>query len=293
MSTEFRSNLQTISPRKAEKLLVHNTYGGQRRQSDQHIDLLAEKIKDGRFHTGLIATVELDGETYLVNGQHQLKACIKSGVSFRATVHEYVLNGRSTMSDVAAIYAQYDVDKKRIRSDIAHAKAAALGWGDWPLALKRNLAAALDSLRDIDEFCASAMVSTTLDETGDAFKSNQKVCEWVASVFSGNPKCRKHLNRVAVIAAMIATYRICQSDAEAFWSQVRDGDELSKRSPAYVLREFLMSATLRGGVKNPQQKSITGWHPMYAKCIHAWNATREDRGTVLRYNPNQPLPKPV
>ena len=72
-----------ITPKRAEELLRLNTYAGQRNKSPAHIQDLAQKMVDGRFHNGQIAIL-VNGSTFLADGQHQCEAGIVSGTTFPA-----------------------------------------------------------------------------------------------------------------------------------------------------------------------------------------------------------------
>jgi hypothetical protein len=135
------------------------------------------------------------------------------------------------------------------------------------------------------------------DKAGAMFAKNQQLCLWVHGVLlpagkKGEQKESRHLARVAVVLAMVVTYRVCQTAASDFWSKVRDGD-CPARSPMFKLRDLLKSVALLSDGKNKQAKVMTTPVVLFAKCIHAWNAYRENRSTDLKYYPNSPLPKPV
>jgi hypothetical protein len=296
MGIEHKSNLQTISPAKAEKLLKFNTYEGQRPARESRVEEYEAKIKDGRFHVGSVALVHSNGDTLLMDGQKQLMAAILAGKEIRATVQEFTLTGKDIGNGhtIASIFAQFNVDDVRTRGDIANAKAVGMGWADWNNTLIRNLAAALDMVD-----CPEALAhmnhrehNVTRDQTGDKFVGNEKVCEWIHSIFDGHKaKDTKHMLRVPVLTAMIATFRKGQGDATRFWTAVRDGENLLRKSGPFALREFLKSASLYSGSNNVQQRIVVDRRAIYAKCLHAWNAWRDGRETGLRYLPAAPLPK--
>ena len=101
------------------------------------------------------------------------------------------------------------------------------------------------------------------------------------------------MKRVPVFAAMLLSFRINQKAADAFWRSVRDGDNLEKGTGPYVLREYLKTTVLQSGSRNVQQKTMTGRKAMLTKCIHGWNAWREDRTTVLKVSLKSPVPKMI
>jgi hypothetical protein len=105
----------------------------------------------------------------------------------------------------------------------------------------------------------------------------------------------RHLARGPVIAAMIITFRKCAAEAEAFWEDVRDGEDLPGKSPALKLRNYLLSATVGvgRGVSSPSLNAAVGYREMYGKCIIAWNASRKGDPTALKFFIDKPLPKAI
>ena len=280
--------MTTIVPKEAQRLLAFNNFAGQRHIREGHVDQLAEKMADGRFHIGSIAIVQTDKETLLADGQHQLTACVKSQKPFRAVVQEYTLNGVDDEATVARIFSQFNVDAVRTRGDIAWIYANELGWGTWTRKEVGNLATAL-SMISSGHFDGH-QVPLSKDQAASLLAENRKLCEWVHSLDVSN---NKHLLRAPVLAAMLTTHKKAPKVADEFWTAVRDGDQLKRHDPRYLLREYLKDASLQGGQKNPVGREVSNRRCMYAKCIHGWNAWREDRNTALKYHAAAPVPKPV
>lgn len=277
----------TLSKKDADKYLAYNNFVGQRTLSDGHVDDLKSKVDRGLFHTGSVALVHTPKETLLADGQHQLTMCSRYDVSIDVVLQEYHLNGEVDDPEaMARIFSQYNVDRSRTRGEIAWIFGCQLGWESWTRKVVTVLSSALSALESGSFLQASRLAK---DDAAALMACNTKVCEWVHGMgIAGH----RHLKRTATVAAMIATWRKSQKGASEFWAAVRDGEGLKKTDPRYVLREYLKDASLQGGVKNPAQKQLSDGRAMYAKCIHAWNAWRDDRGTSLKYFPNSPLPKP-
>ena len=280
--------LMTITPKEAQRLLAFNNFGGQRNIRERHVEQLAEKMIDGRFHVGNVAIVQGKAETLLADGQHQLTACVRSQKPFQAVVQEYTLNGVDDDVAMAGIFSQFNVDATRTRGDIAWIYANELGWVDWPRKLVTNLASALTSITVPGEFRDATPLSK--DKSAALLAEHRKVCEWIHELGIGKAK---HMLRAPVIAAMVSTYRKSQRAAEEFWTGVRDGAGLKKVDARLTIREYLKDVSLQGGTKNATGRDLSDRRCMYAKCIHAWNAWRDDRPTQLKYHAGAPLPKPV
>lgn len=280
--------LKTIYPKEAEKLLQLNNFSGQRNIREAHALQLAQKMDDGRFHVGSVALVHKDGQTTLADGQHQLTACILSGKPFKAVVQEYELNGVDDGQALARIFSQFNVDSPRTRGDIAWIYANELGWGSWRRKLVTNLASALTTLVKGD--FGSWNTSVSKDASAALMAENQKACEWAHGL---DVASNRHLVRAPVLAAMIATWRKSQKAADEFWTAVRDGDNLKRSDPRFVLREFLKDVSLQGGENNKAGRTTVDRRAMFCKCIHAWNAWRQDRPTNLKYHAKASVPKPL
>lgn len=81
------SDFVTITPERAAVLLkltadLHRT---NRAVSQAHINIYAEDMKDGRWKLNGVPVV-LDEKGAILDGQHRLQACVRSGVAFRTAL---------------------------------------------------------------------------------------------------------------------------------------------------------------------------------------------------------------
>jgi hypothetical protein len=84
-----QSKIEDIAPKRAEQLLKLNNFEGQRPTSNGHIQNLVSAIRSGSFRIGSTAFARktFNGSAeVLVNGQHQLHACITAGKPIRVLV---------------------------------------------------------------------------------------------------------------------------------------------------------------------------------------------------------------
>ena len=115
MATTHQNNLRevTLSPYEAEKLLELNT-SCNRRLNKKHVGNLAEAMNDGRWQTnGETIKIGRDnnGDRVLLDGQHRLQACVKSGVPLRT----FVVTELST-----TVFDTIDSGKRRTLADVYH-----------------------------------------------------------------------------------------------------------------------------------------------------------------------------
>lgn len=286
---KLTSSKVRITPKKADELLRLNTYEGQRNKSQRHIQELAEKMKDGRFHVGSIALIH-NGKVEMADGQHQCEACKLAGVPFTAMQLDYVVEEDDTKEDIAEVFAQFNVDRSRSRGDIAWIYGCKIGMADWP---RKCVTVCNSALGWIAGGCsAGGGVNIPKDENSRLLSSNRELCQFVHDIaFGENASSARHIIRSPVVAAMMQTRRANADAAATFWSAVRDGDMLKKSDPAYKLREFLLRSKVKSS-SGSRDTEVVDQRTMYGKCIVAWNAYRTGNTTALKYFSDKPLPQP-
>lgn len=286
---KLKSSLVKITPRKAEELLKLNTYAGQRNISDNHVKELAAKMEDGRFHCGRVAVV-VNGSTFLADGQHQCTASVVSGKTFPATMLEYIIEDGDTKQDIAEAFAQHNVDRSRSRADIAWIYGAQSGMSDWPRQAVTLCNSALGWIAA--GFGSSGKSALDKDANARLLAAKKGSCQFILTMtFRGEGAPIRHLQRMAVAAAMIVTHGVDRCAAEEFWAGVRDGELLRKNDPRSVLRDALLRGVVRRSTGSESQSYSQ--RELYAKCIHGWNAWRQNKSTSLKFYINKPLPKAV
>lgn len=280
-----------VTPKKAEELLRLNTYKGQRNKSARHIQELAAKMEDGRFHMGSIAVIN-NGSSFLADGQHQCEAAIMSGKSFDAAFVEYTCEDDDSKEDIAEVFAQYNVDRPRSRGDIAWIYGCQIGMEEWPRRCVTLCNTALGMLQCGFNNGAPRM---SRDENARLLSTQRSQCQFIYDLLFREcdiSNCAKHMNRSPVVAAMMATFKKNKSEAEVFWTAVRDGDMLKKTDPAFKLRDFLMNNSVGFGAGARSSKETVSAREMFGRCIIAWNAYRSGGTTNLKFFPSKPLPQP-
>lgn len=277
----FKDSSITLTVEKAKYFLTTNTYAGQRPLSPKHVKYLVGKITSGKFHVGSVAVVHYSDKTYLMDGQHQCHAVIEAGKSVKAKLVEYDIDDKS---EIATVFAQFNADRIRSAPEVAWAAAVLIGMEDWSRRFVQTCATAtmivssgggrFDSSRGLTKEERAKLLEKN---RADCFAAKDILCNGHGTVLD------KHLSKGVVVAAVMATARKSKDDAAKFWKQVRDGEMLTKNSPAYKLRKYLMGIeTIRGD----------SGREMYSKCITAWNAFRDNGSTDLKYYSEKPVPSP-
>lgn len=249
------SRIETITPEIAKELLSRNS--GNRSISDAHVNRLAKQMASGQF--------ELNGDTIriaedgtVIDGQHRLYGCVKSGVSFRS----FVVRGLPRKA-----FLTIDQGKRRSHGDTLSALGEKNG-KDISSALKiieRYFTAGLPVGRR--SFTNSDMVEL-LDKYPDA-----RNC-------LGGVSHPKGLFPRSIAIACNYLFRIRDEDLAArFFSELVSGTNLDEDSPIYVLRERLM--------RNAMSKAKLKPEYIMALMVKSWNALRTGREIKsLRFREN-------
>jgi hypothetical protein len=279
--------IKEVTPDVAEQILASNTYNGQRPKSEKHIKVLSDAITNGLFTVGHIAIAHQGwngGDAMLANGQHQCTAVILTGEPINAVVEEYQCK---KPEDFSLLYRQFDNNKSRTLDEVTLPEARALGLNWHRMILK------------------AVMAGIGFIEGHNGLHKNKRVEYLKRYIAEGNfineilscvksPESR-HLRRGAIVAAMIQSFKKSRSDAEIFWEEVRDGENLKGNSPSLKLRNYLLSTnTAFGrGVNAPALNAAASYKEMYSKCIIAWNAYRRGDSTQLKFYADKETPKAI
>ena len=289
MFQKISSNLEKLTPQKAERLLTLNTFAAQRQIANKWVTELANIIREDLFTTGHIAIAKYENgdgvNRYLVNGQHTINAVMTANKTVGVVVDEFCCD---TMEDVSLLYRQFDNHKARSLLDL----------------VKMEMSSLLDPGTMTARVGSLIVTGAALYEGKKGVRKNFKIellkkylrpglmINQILSDTDDWRKASKHLMRGPVIHAMYLTYYKNQQETLAFWVNVRDGEGLSKRSPELALRDFLKESITYGYNLNRTIKTV-GPHEMTARCIRAWNLYRKRKTGKLIYMPTKPIPKAI
>jgi hypothetical protein len=279
--------IKAITPDVAETILAANVYDGQRAIKKNHIKVLVDAIENGLFTVGHIAIAHQGwngGDAMLANGQHTCTAVINTGLTINAVVDEY---NCKTPEDFALLYRQFDNNASRTLDEITLPEARALNL-DWNKQVIKAVMVGISML----ENNPGAHKNTKVESLKKYIDEGNFVNDILSCVKSTESK---HIRRGAVVAAMIVTFRKNHGDAETFWEEVRDGENLKGSSASLKLRNYLLSTNTKHGrgVNAPSLNAAASNKELYAKCIIAWNAYRRGDSTQLKFYANKETPKPV
>lgn len=272
----LQRKVEKINPERAASLLAFNNHEAQRRLSQRHVDYLARKIEGGLFRVGNVALGHCGPQQRLMNGQHTLSAVIKTGATVDALVEHYQVEGEKGF---ALLFQQFDpIMSSRTQRDMNRIEAAALGL-EWPAHVVGLVVSGL-SLN------SGRYRNSTSEDRVALLGDNMEAGGFVARLLEGRAR---HLEKKAVVAAMLRTWNASHECAELFWTAVRDGEGLSRTMPEYHLRDFLMVHDTREGSR---RRGTATDHEYLCRCISAWNARRAGASMkVLRYAPDKDVPR--
>jgi len=115
---DFVPKTVLVTPAVAEAWL-ENQFAGQRKLRDHHVFLLASEMERGDFvpHNAITFAL-LDGQRFLIDGQHRLQAVVLADVSVSMPVLEIPAHD---MEAVRRLYASIDQGLKRTPNDAIRA----------------------------------------------------------------------------------------------------------------------------------------------------------------------------
>ena len=283
MFQKLGQEIITVTPMMAQDYMKMAAHPAQRPIQDRHVQFLAGKMKSGEFRTGELAVAyNGEGASYIMNGNHQLRAIIKSGKPVQVLLEKFFCEDKQEM---AHLFRQFDNHRMRSINDMLRVEADSRNI-NWPARICSLIASA-----------AATIESGSTDKVSTGMKRDRKCAllsrylkegDFISSILGGHKRVRtKFMWRVAVFCAMIMTFRKSPVSASVFWEGVRDGENLKKKAPQLTLRDFLMSSSM----KTTQNHKTTTYIEILVRCIHAWNAFRAGKTTILRYYYGKPVPK--
>jgi len=265
------SKTETINPKKAKVYLEANT--NNRRIREKTVEFYSRIMKDGKWKLNG-NTIVISNAGVILDGQHRLEACVRSGADFRTvvvrgpedevfgTIDQGVMR---TGGDIVGREGYTNANRKAAASRVLLAMLDADGGveGFKPnLGLKRPHVEILDFVVEHDVLLSEACEAIRIDE--------------------GPSICKP----AAVFVALYAFFGLKnRTQAQAFFTQVTGGEDLSKTDPAYKLRKTLIGALSVSGVRRKKT-----W--LLAITIKAWNAFLRG-GTVgqLKFSESEKWPK--
>jgi hypothetical protein len=233
-----------IGPKDAAKFLENND--DNRSIKWQNLERISNDMTTGRFSLNGESII-ISNKGKLLDGQHRLKACVKTGESFVTILVEGVDEAEKTTIDIGS---------SRALSDI-------LAFSGWPAS--NTIAATLRIL------CSHEAGEKVFETRGGRKVSNRQAVAYMRA----NPKiidslhfCARQSKNIIAPSRLtwlhyLATQNKLRDEVETFISKIGHGIGLSATDPVYHLRTiFLNKKVVRERVETSQAlKYIT----------HAWN----------------------
>lgn len=249
------SGVEKITPEIAEQMLLLNS--GNRAISEPHVNRLAKQMANGEFDlNGDPVRIASDGT--LIDGQHRLTACVKSGVSFQTLV----VRGLQKKA-----FLTIDQGKRRSHGDTL----SALG--------EKNGKDISSALKVIERYFTGNLITGKRGFTNSDMVVLLERYPDIRLCLSGVSHPKGLFPRSIAIAC---NYLFRQRDEELatrFFESLVSGTNLDEGSPVHVLRERLMRNAMNKAKLKPEY--------IMALMIKSWNAYRGNREIkALRFREN-------
>lgn len=205
-----------VTPAMAIQWLEANTHNRPVRPS--FVELYAGDMKDGNWrltHQG----IGFDWNEVLVDGQHRLLAVVRAKVTVRMEV-------------------TYNIDPDAIANidgNILRKTGDQFGLVDG-LTNGKRIAATCMVIRNIASNFEYDNAKMTFDQAREIYATYRTGVDWVCSAFGS----RRTFGASPMTGAMAYAYPKAPVKANEFTKQVIDGEQLSKKDPAYTLRNYML-----------------------------------------------------
>jgi hypothetical protein len=248
--------------------------GAMRPIRDWWVSYLAREMLKGQFsQSAMIGIGRLRGREGILNGNHTLRAIVRSGVTLTLPVETYDCE---TEAEFRHLYATWDTGQNRKRSDSLRAYDAIQMFGHG------------EQVAQADVGNLSSAVAFMLKGFGDkpgsdpnARPSNAELMvemrPWVGpyavlrSITGGGNTDSwnaRILRRQGVCSVALITLRDQPELAQKFWRAVVSGVLVRENDPALRLRDYLMTSSVRGGAA--RQKNSESGYRMARTVDYCW-----------------------
>lgn len=226
-------------------------------------------------------------KTYRINGKHT--STVLSEMNGNAPKGLQIIVERfeaDTLRDVAHLYSTFD------------RRGSSRSTGDINVAFSASVPELAEMKQRLVSLCVTGMSYATWEENGKyrpaeeralLVVENKDFLLWFEKVVGERTSSNCHLSRGPVVAAMFKTWQKSHKAATDFWEEVISESNSSAQSPSRKLSRHLLTSTVRSirstgtGAKMKDGRKIEGFHSLYCRCLHAWNAYRRNATTDLKY----------
>lgn len=246
--------------------------------SQTHCDFLAREMKNGTFIPEDVRLVVCDcledGKTYRINGQHTCYARVEYMPKDWQPWVRLLTFRVDTQEQLRELYSRYDRGRSRTTGNVIVART--FRTDEFPEMSSRSLKQMANGLR-MFLWLEKEHRNHPIDEVADLMLTQYTdQVRKVNDIIGVRNKYSSHLSRSSVIAALFATVEKSHRGSIEFWTAVRDGEGLTKRSPQLALRDYLQSSSVSYG-RGAGRRVTVSREAMYRACIYAWNKWRMNR----------------
>jgi hypothetical protein len=235
-----------------------------------HVIRLARDMKLGNWQGDNTETIKFDTEERLIDGQHRLAACVKSGVSFESWVARDVPAGSYATVGIGAVKSVADfLSPNGVRNSVLLVAAARLVY------MWQN--GYLSDLKNGDKLPTAAQVLEVIE-------NNPALAESVHYV-AGHTEIKKILTAsFAVLIHYAGTQAHLNATVCSFLERLGSGLGMLDHHAVYHLRKFLLA--------HKSNKRKVGQSYILALAIKAWNATKDEKAVQsLQFRVDEKFPE--
>jgi hypothetical protein len=256
-----RASIAYLTPDRCEQIIGSN-FANQRNVSDSNFSKIEDDMINDRFHlTGESIIIGRSGS--LLDGQHRVLACIKTGFGFWTVLVEgvddelfYVINtGKSrSLSDVLKINGETNT-----------------------IVLSSCLLRLAEYRRSPLSICSGAPISTS--EAFEAFREYPEIQESIRVSVA----LKDVASRTRIAWLHCVTQRLNKPVSDSFFHGLTTGEMLDMHSPVYWLRSRLQSDRASSAKISPREAQ--------ALIIKAWNAYLDGKSVkCLKWTEKEAFP---
>lgn len=235
------TELTQVTPEMAEEWLTSNTYN--RTVRPGFVDAYAADMSANKWrltHQG----IAFDWNGVLGDGQHRLLAVLKSKRTVLMNV-TYNMDPEA-LANIDGAIARKVGDQFRLIDGITDG---------------RRVGACSVTIRDIESCFDTKATKMTFDQSRTIYARHKQGIDWAISVF----RTRKTFGAAPMAGAMAYGYPRDPVKANHFAQQVVTGEQLTRKDPAYSLRNFLI-AQQSNRTDDRMLLSIVTLRSFYAFC---------------------------
>lgn len=230
-----------VTPQMAQEWLETYKYDLQRNVRQVKVKQLANAIKAGQFTDNLVQIANLNGKSYLTNGQHTMMAIVEADIPIEIVVATYFVE---SVDDVAELYYTTDINNKRTLHDMYRTKGLneSLGY------TAQELGCFGGALRLAESgFSRHEAQLMSYDDLAEKMYEWKPYCDKYLDIIRGCVLTTAGMMRKPIMAVGLVTTRYASEKNEDFWRVVGNNDNTTQGDPRRVLHYFLMQTKIVGG----------------------------------------------